>query len=116
MYKEIKALFPVTVWNQCPTNKNPADLLTRGITTQQLHTSSLWQHGPQWLPLVEQWPSWNSSKILHLHLCDAAANNTKTTTDGATQADPAEKQPGTATISLMFQDLALSPGSSPYGL
>ena len=100
--KEIKALFPVAVWNHCPTHENPADLLTRGITTTQLHTSSLWQRGPQWLPLAEQWPSWNPSKILHLHLCDiadaedtdATANNTKTTTDGATQTDPAEKQLG----------------------
>ena len=98
--KEIKALFPLSVWNHCPTHENPADLLTRGITATQLHTSSLWKHGPQWLPLVEQWPSWKPSKVLHLHLCDiaedtdATANNTKTTTDGTTQTDPAEKQPG----------------------
>lgn len=100
--KEMKALFPVNVWNHCPTHENPADPLTRGITTTQLHTSSLWQHGPQWLPLVEQKPSWNSSKVLHLHLCDitnaedtdATANNTQTKTDGGTQTDPTEKQPG----------------------
>ena len=98
--KEIKALFPLSVWNHYPTHENPADLLTRGITATQLRTSSLWQHGPQWLPHVEQWPSWKPSKVLHLHLCDiaedtdATANNTKTTTDGTTQTDPAEKQPG----------------------
>ena len=40
--KEIKALFPVIVWNHCPTNENPADLLTRGITTTHLkHLISL---------------------------------------------------------------------------
>jgi len=55
--KEIKALFPVSVWNHCPTHENPADLLTHGITKTQPHASSLWQHGPQWLPLVKQWPS-----------------------------------------------------------
>lgn len=59
--KEIKALLPVSVRNHCPTHENPADLLNNGITTTQLHTSSIWQYGPQWLPLVEQWPSWNSS-------------------------------------------------------
>lgn len=59
--KEIKALLPVSVRNHCPTHENPADLLNHGITTTQLHTSSIWQYGPQWLPLVEQWPSWNSS-------------------------------------------------------
>lgn len=28
--KEIKAVFPVIVWNHCPTNENPTDLLSRG--------------------------------------------------------------------------------------
>ena len=94
--KEIMTLFPVTVWNHCPTQENPADLLTRGISTTQLHTSSLWQHGPQWLPLVEQWPSWNPSKILHLQLCDIAdAQDTDATTrNGTTQTDPTEKELG----------------------
>lgn len=33
----------------CPTSDNPADLLTRGITANQLHESTLWWHGPPWL-------------------------------------------------------------------
>lgn len=113
----ITALFPVTVWNHCPTHENPADLLSRGITTTQPHTSSLWQHGSHWLPLVKQWPSWNSSKILHLHLrdianaedTDATANDRKITT-GFIQ----RRNSLASTISLMFQDLALSPGYSRF--
>ena len=100
--QEIKKLFPVTVWSHCPTHDNPADMLTRGINATQLRTSSLWLHGPQWLPFVEQWPSWNHSTTLHLQLSnithvedtDTAVNNTVTMTDGTTQTDLVEKQPG----------------------
>ena len=31
-----------------PTETNPADLLSRGCTTNKLK-SSIWQHGPEWL-------------------------------------------------------------------
>ena len=100
--QEIKKLFPVTVWNHCPTHDNPADLLTRGINTTHLHASSLWKHGPQWLPFEKQWPSWTHLKILHLQLSDPTEmDNTDTVTtkvnataDGATQTDPVEKELG----------------------
>ena len=31
-----------------PTESNPADLLSRGCTTNKIK-SSIWQHGPDWL-------------------------------------------------------------------
>ena len=31
----------------CPSGENPADLLTRGISTSQLQSSRLWWHGPE---------------------------------------------------------------------
>ena len=40
---EITSAFPTTVWQYCPTSDNPADLLTRGITSQQLALSTLWK-------------------------------------------------------------------------
>ena len=100
--QEIKNLFPVAVCSHCPTHDNPADMLTRGINATQFHSSSLWQHGPQWLPFVEQWPSWTCSRILDLQLSestdaedpDTAASNAVTMTDGTTQTDPEKKQPG----------------------
>lgn len=55
-------------WHYCPTDDNPADLLTRGLTTVQLNLSQLWQHGPQWLIDVAQRPVWNYSEILHLQV------------------------------------------------
>ncbi|XP_006812865.1 uncharacterized protein LOC102806117 [Saccoglossus kowalevskii] len=33
----------------CSAEENPADLLTRGITTNDLNRSKLWWEGPHWL-------------------------------------------------------------------
>ena len=38
-----------------PSNDNPADLVTKGVTPTQLQNSSLWMHGPPWL-LSGQYP------------------------------------------------------------
>jgi len=40
--------FEVT-WHFCPTADNPADIITRGSSTCQLISSSLWNKGPPWL-------------------------------------------------------------------
>ena len=43
-----------------PSENNPADLATRGLTVSELKECSLWWHGPTWLRLDECcWPSWN---------------------------------------------------------
>ena len=46
-------------WKYCPTSENPADLLTRGLSTAQLNENlQLWLHGPPWLTKSEQeWPT-----------------------------------------------------------
>ena len=54
---EITSLLPDAAWNYCPTTDNPADLLTRGTTTELLMSSHLWQHGPEWLTTPDHWPS-----------------------------------------------------------
>ena len=66
--KEIKGMFSIPHWNHCPTADNPADLLTRGISANQLQSSSLWKHGPQWLLSESQWPHCKPSQVLHLNL------------------------------------------------
>ena len=65
---EMKGLFPVSMWNHCPTDQNPADLLTRGITTSQLQLSSLWNNGPTWLLQESQRPLWNLLSTINLSL------------------------------------------------
>ena len=54
--KEINSLYPATTWHYCPTSDNPADLLTRGVSADQLRSSSIWQHGSPWLTFDNNWP------------------------------------------------------------
>lgn len=60
-----------TTWRYCPSADNPADLLTRGITADQLCNSNKWIHGPSWLPSPTQWPTWERFEVLHIQ--EAAA-------------------------------------------
>ena len=46
---EIHQLTPIAVRRYCPTDSNPADLLTMGINSQLLNSSILWSHGPSWI-------------------------------------------------------------------
>lgn len=47
-----------TQWRHVPGVCNPADLLTRGATAQEIKQSSLWWHGPEFLQKqMDQWPS-----------------------------------------------------------
>ena len=62
---EIVSTFPTSCWQYCPTADNPADLLTRGINSQQLILSTTWRYGPTWLTSRNQWPTWNPSEVTH---------------------------------------------------
>lgn len=50
--KEIRELVPLTHWSHCPGKDNPADLPSRGISPKELESSSIWRHGPDWLPKI----------------------------------------------------------------
>ena len=63
--QEISQTFPISLWNYCPTGENPADLLTRGMSSAALSTS-LWTNGPSWLSDKSKWPQWSSALTLHL--------------------------------------------------
>lgn len=44
---EIKGAVPNSSWGFCPTRDNPADLLTRGVSFQNLSSSdNIWWKGP----------------------------------------------------------------------
>ena len=51
-------------WKYCPSAENPADLLTRGITFQQLSSSTMWLQGPPWLSSQQRWPVWDPTGVL----------------------------------------------------
>ena len=50
------------VWRWVPTDSNPADLLTRGLTFEQFQSSDLWKYGPKWLTDPEAHPKWDVSQ------------------------------------------------------
>ena len=54
---EIISYFPASCWHYCPSADNPADLLTRGISSEQFIISTLWKHGPTWLTSQTLWPT-----------------------------------------------------------
>ena len=59
--KEITELTHPYKWRYCPTDNNPADLLTRGLTIEQFDQSILWRKGPNWLTDSTKWPELNSA-------------------------------------------------------
>ena len=68
---EIIKSFPPTMWSFTPTSDNPPDLLTRGISAQQLLSSQLWSQGPHWLLSESDWPKWLPIGILHNNIAEA---------------------------------------------
>lgn len=58
--EEIRTLTDQNSWRHIPTNLNPADLASRGVTPQFLKDSSLWWQGPIFLLSSEElWPCSN---------------------------------------------------------
>ena len=43
---EIQQLTPTSCWSHIPGSENPADLLTRGVSAEELTASKVWLHGP----------------------------------------------------------------------
>lgn len=62
---EICEAFPAAMWSFTPSADNPAYLLTRGLSTDQLKSSRLWTQGPDWLLDRSAWPTWTPTSILH---------------------------------------------------
>lgn len=60
------------VWRHVPIDKNPADLGSRGGTVTR---TSLWIHGPPWLPNPDQWPK--NIEVKHSSESRAEAKVTK---------------------------------------
>ena len=55
---DIQSHLPPSHWHHVPTKLNPADVASRGSTTDQIINGSLWWHGPDFLRQgAEYWPS-----------------------------------------------------------
>ena len=63
--KAIRERCPTTIIKYVPTTDNPADVLTRDITAEDLLKSDLWWQGPSWLTDVQRWPE--TDQVYNLH-------------------------------------------------
>ena len=84
----IHNVLPSASWRFCPSSDNPADLLTRGITYDQLQSSLMWLNGPPWLLSDSLWPTWKPTEALQLQVSlieaeEAAQPETCSTTSTA---------------------------------
>jgi hypothetical protein len=79
---EIQNLTEPHKWSYCPTEDNPADLLTRGISATSLVNSGMWLKGPDWLSACEeQWPQKSDCQCMTTLVIESesllSATNTK---------------------------------------
>ncbi|XP_074654484.1 uncharacterized protein LOC141908360 [Tubulanus polymorphus] len=47
--RQIKSVTTIGRYKYCPTSDNPADMLSRGISCEQITRCTLWWNGPSWL-------------------------------------------------------------------
>ncbi|XP_071141981.1 uncharacterized protein [Mytilus edulis] len=64
--KEITKLTEELTWRYCPSESNPADVLSRGITIDKFKDNRLWMHGPDWLTEEDNWPEWHTDEAIIL--------------------------------------------------
>ncbi|XP_065083408.1 uncharacterized protein LOC135705561 [Ochlerotatus camptorhynchus] len=51
---EITTHLPAVNWSHIASEQNPADLISRGASPEQIQHNSLWWNGPAWSPIGEQ--------------------------------------------------------------
>lgn len=55
---EIQSTFPSMSWRYVPSEDNPADCASRGVSAKELKSHKLWWNGPLWLSQDEShWPN-----------------------------------------------------------
>ena len=87
--KEINEAFPTAMWSFTPSADNPADLLTRGLSADQLKSSRLWTCGPDWLLDRSTWPTWTPTSALHLQAEEEASPTpVAQPTEESTESEP----------------------------
>ncbi|XP_069114290.1 uncharacterized protein [Argopecten irradians] len=78
--EEIKDLTQEFTWRYCPTNDNPADLLSRGISATNFGKSTKWINGPSWITNQTHWPQWNRNESIVLTTVDSDVTNNNDST------------------------------------
>lgn len=52
-------------WNHVESAQNPADIISRGVSTIELHESNLWWNGPSWL--YRESDNWSVFEVNDMH-------------------------------------------------
>lgn len=61
---EIQEMSDKHDWHHIRSQYNPADIISRGINPNELNSSDLWWHGPEWLRYdIKDWPSSMAIKV-----------------------------------------------------
>lgn len=64
----IQSMLPGVTWRHVPSGDNPADLVSRGISAEELKETPMWWNGPQWLSQESAyWPP--ELGTISVHLC-----------------------------------------------
>ena len=85
----------ISDYRYCPSTDNPADLLTRGITSDQLLQSNLWWHGPGWLTRGD-WPVPTTPHSAILLVPSTTPDEPEVTTSDEEAPDQPERPPNDA--------------------
>ena len=72
-------------WKYVPTETNPADLQTRGISETQFSSSTLWTNGPSWITDETKWPIWNENPLNKTVLASLSDQQDETMTQSMNQ-------------------------------
>ncbi|XP_053692165.1 uncharacterized protein LOC128740628 [Sabethes cyaneus] len=83
---EIQHITRSGVWNHISGAENPADVLSRGMTPDQLVSHQIWWQGPSWLRLEKEY--WPRTVKIHVDGLDPTILEEKTTVSMAVQIMP----------------------------
>ncbi|XP_065665416.1 uncharacterized protein LOC136086850 [Hydra vulgaris] len=63
--EKIRDLYDFSFWDYVETYRNPADIISRGSSIENLINNQLWFNGPTFLYTPDVWPSFDQNKLIY---------------------------------------------------
>ena len=70
---EIFRFTDLSSWSHVSSTNNPAGILSRGCSVDELLQSALWERGPPWLTEHSLWPRWSTKSLAEDDVVSATA-------------------------------------------